>query len=270
MAELRWHAGLYCRLVGARIRSQLQYRASFALDLLGAFFGTFVDFLGIVVIFAHLPRLSGWSLPEVAFFYGTANMSFAFADLFVGHLDSFPRMIREGTFDLILIRPAGSLFQVLTSDFAMRRLGRVFQGAIVLAVALSLLRIPWSPGRVAMLVIMIVSGVLIYASVWVIAMTVTYWAIDAREIANSFTYGGSFLASYPVNIFGGWLRQLLAFAIPMAFVSYFPGLYVLDHPDPLGAPRILQFCAPLVAVILSLLASRIWQFGVRHYRSTGS
>lgn len=265
-----WQIDLYRRLVGARIRAQLQYRASFALDLIGQFFSTFVDFLGVVIIFAHLSRLAGWSLAEVAFFYGTANMSFALTDLFIGHLDLFPRMIRDGTFDLILVRPAGSLIQVLTSDFAMRRLGRVFQGAVVLAIALSLLRVPWSLGRVSMLVVMVVSGFFIYASVWIIAMTITYWAVDGREIANSFTYGGSFLASYPVNIFGGWLRRLLAFVVPMAFVSYFPGLYVLDHPDPLGAPRILQFCAPLVALILTLLAARIWQFGVRHYRSTGS
>lgn len=270
MAELGWRVDLYRRLVGARIRSQFQYRVSFALDLIGQFLSTFVDFLGIVIIFAHLSRLGGWSLAEVAFFYGTANLSFALTDLFVGHLDLFPRMIRDGTFDLILVRPIGSLFQVLTSDFAMRRLGRVFQGIVVLAIALSLLHIPWSPGRISMLAIMVISGVFIYSSVWIIAMTITYWAVDGREIANSFTYGGSFLASYPVNIFGGWLRRLLAFAVPMAFVSYFPGLYVLDHPDPLGAPRFLQFCAPLVALALTVLAGRTWQFGVRHYRSTGS
>jgi ABC-2 type transport system permease protein len=56
----------------------------------------------------------------------------------------------------------------------------------------------------------------------------------------------------------------------MAFVSYFPGLVVLGRSDPLGTPDFLRFCTPLVALALALLASRVWRFGVRHYRSTGS
>ena len=34
----------------------------------------------------------------------------------------------------------------------------------------------------------------------------------------------------------------------MAFVAYFPALYILDKPDPLGLPEFLQFVSPLVAV----------------------
>lgn len=270
MVEIRWRTTLYLHLIGARIRAQLQYRLSFALDLLGAFFITFVDFLGIVILFAHLPRLAGWSLAEVAFFYGTANMSFALTDMIIGHFDLFPRMIRDGSFDLILVRPAGTLFQIIASDFALRRLGRVFQGVVVLGFALALLHLTWTLGRELMLGGMIVTGVIIYASIWIMAMTITYWAVGAREVVNSFTYGGSYLASYPINIFGGWLRRTLAFVIPMAFVSYFPGFYVIGHPDPLGTPPVLAFCTPLIALCLAVLAGRVWRFGVRHYRSTGS
>lgn len=270
MAELLWQGELYLHLIGARIRSQTQYRLSFMLDLLGAFFITFIDFLAVVILFSHLPRLAGWSFPEVAFFYGIANLAFALCDMFIGHLDLMPQMIRTGSFDLVLVRPVGSLFQIIASDLALRRLGRIFQAIVVLGYAVSRLQVPWTPARVAMLLGMIPTGVVIYASIWVMGMTVTFWAVEAREVSNAFTYGGSFLASYPINIFGDWLRGLLAFVIPLAFVSYFPGLYVLDHPDPLGSPEFLRFCTPLVAVALALLASRVWLFGVRHYRSTGS
>jgi len=270
VAELRWRSVLYLRLIGARIRSQLQYRLSFSLDLLGAFLISFIDFLAVVVIFAHLPRLAGWTLAEVAFFYGTSSVSFALTDLAVGHLDLLPAMIKTGNFDLIMVRPAGSLFQVLSSDVQMRRLGRAAQGLVVLIYALALLDITWTVPKATMLVVMIVAGVGIYAGVWVIAMTVTFWTVEVREMANAFTYGGSFLASYPINIFGLWFRRLLAFVIPMAFVSYFPGLYVLGRSDPLGTPGVLRFLTPLVALALLLLAGNVWRFGVRHYRSTGS
>ena len=267
---LRWRAALYVHLIGARVRAQLQYRLSFALDLAGTCFITFVDFLAIVVLFAHLPRLAGWSLPEVAFFYAMATFSFGLTDLIVGHLDEFPRSIRTGAFDLFLVRPVGSLFLVVSSDLALRRIGKMIQATVILLYALGRLHITWTPVRVAMLITMIPTGVAIYSGVWIIAMTVTFWAVEAREVSNSFTYGGSFLASYPINIFGGWTRRLLAFVIPMAFVSYFPGLVVLGRPDPLGAPVFLQYATPVVAVALLLLAMQMWSIGVRHYRSTGS
>ena len=270
MDEARWRAELYARLVGAQVRAQLQYRLSFALDLIGAFFITFLDFLGIVILFAHLPRLSGWSLAEIGFFYGTANMAFGLCDLFFGHLDDFPRMIREGSFDLLLVRPAGSLFQVIASDIALRRIGRVLQSMVVLIFALSRLHVVWTAPRLAMLAGMIVTGTVIYASVWIVGSAIAFWTTEVREVTNAFTYGGSFLASYPINIFGGWTRRLLAFVVPMAFVSYFPGLFVLGRHDPMGTPDALRFCTPLVALIVALLAGRVWRVGVRQYRSTGS
>ena len=58
--------------------------------------------------------------------------------------------------------------------------------------------------------------------------------------------------------------------MPLGFVTCFPALYVLDTPDPLGAPGFVRFIAPAVAVVLLALARWFWGFGVRHYRSTGS
>jgi ABC-2 type transport system permease protein len=55
----------------------------------------------------------------------------------------------------------------------------------------------------------------------------------------------------------------------MGFVAYFPALYILNKPDPLGSPEWLRFCSPLVAVGTCVAAGLIWRFAVRHYRSAG-
>src|SRR5262249_36230861 len=85
---------LWRRLVGAQVRSQLQYRVSFALDLTGAFLISFVDFLAVLVIFHNVPALGTWNVHEVALLYALSTVSFAFTDLLVGHLDLFPQKIR--------------------------------------------------------------------------------------------------------------------------------------------------------------------------------
>lgn len=261
---------LYFRLVGAQVRSQLQYRTSFALDLLANVLISFLDFAAVLILFENVPALDGWTLHEVAFLYATTCISFAFVDLAVGHLDLFPRMIREGTFDLVLVRPRGSLFQVVASDFSLRRVGKALQGAIVLAFALSGLDIDWDAGRVAMLGVMLVAGAAIFAAVWVAGATIAFWTVDGGEFTNAFTYGGNYLTQYPISIYGDWLRRFLAFVVPMAFVCYFPALYVLEKEDPLGFPRAFQFASPLVALAVAVAAGVIWTQAVRRYRSVGS
>jgi ABC-2 type transport system permease protein len=260
---------LWRRLVGAQVRSQLQYRTSFVLDAGSAFLISFIDFLAVLVIFHNTKQLGAWSVREVAFLYAMSSISFALTDLLVGHFDQFPQKIRDGNFDILLVRPRGTLFQVIGSDFQLRRLGKALQGVLVLVYAVGSLTIPWDAGRVALLVVMIPAAIVIFGSVWTIGSCLSFWTTDGGEFTNAFTYGGNFLAQYPIDIFSSWLRRFLAYIVPLAFVCYFPSLYILDKPDPLGLPRLLEFSSPLVALITACVAGLAWRFAVRHYRSAG-
>lgn len=261
---------LYLHLIGARARSQLQYRRSFALQVAGSFLLTFGDFLAIWVIFTQLPRLDGWSLGEVALLYGMSATSFSLADLFIGHLDDLADWIVRGEFDAILLRPLPAFFTVLTAEFEMRRFGRTAQGVVSILVALSLVNIHWNAARVLTLLIAIPSGTLIFSAVWVAGATISFWSQRSTEMVNAVTYGGQQLTSYPMSIYSLPLRGLFTFAVPLAFVDYYPALYLLGKHDPLGLPYAARFIAPLVAVALVLLVRPLWGLGVRHYRSTGS
>jgi ABC-2 type transport system permease protein len=267
--ELADGASLYGRLVAARIRSQLQYPASFALQTVGMFALSFLDFAEILIIFANVPALGGWSLAEVALLYGISSLTFALTDLAIGHLDLLPRLVRDGSFDLVLVRPRGTLYQILTYDFQIRRLGKIVQSGAVLLIALLVLEIQWTPARAAMLATAIPSGVVIFVAIWVTAICIVFWTTEGNEAANAFTYGGSYLTHYPIGIYDPWLRRLLAFAIPTAFVAYFPALFILGKTDPLGLPPALQVASPLVAAASCLVAGIVWSFAVRHYQSAG-
>lgn len=266
MAEL---AAIYGRLIGSRVRSQLQYRLSAVLQILGTMLLALLDLVTIVVIFDKVPALDGWRLEEMALLYGIASISFAVTDLVIGHLDRLPQMIRDGTFDQVLVRPLPSLLQVVASDFALRRVGKALQGLGVLVWAVVAVDVDWTLGRAAMIPLAIVSGTVIYAGVWVALATIAFWIVDAIELVNAFTYGGNFLSQYPVTIFGRWLRGLVIFVVPIAFVAYFPALYVLDKTDDLGLPDWLRFASPLVAIVVALAARLVWENAVRHYRSAG-
>ena len=262
MAEL---PSIYARLIGARIRSDLQYRASFVMFVSSQFLVAFLDFVAIAIIFSHVPRLAGWSLPEVMFLYGATNVSFNLADLFISQIETLPMHIRLGTFDSMLVRPLGPLFQLATEEFALRRIGKVAQGVVVLSLAIAQLNLDWTADRVAMTAVMLAAGAVIFASIWVITAAINIWTIDTTQFGNAFTYGGNFLSQYPIDVYSAWLRRVFAYLLPMAFVNYFPALYILGRPG-----NALRFLSPLVAALITVVASGIWRFAVRHYRSTGS
>ena len=245
-------------LVGARIRSQMQYRLSFFLDLIGACFISLLDFMAVVVLFSHLPRLAGWSLGQVAFFLWHRRYLICPRRSFRGASRPVSAMVRQGTFDLVLVRPVGAPVSGILFRPNLAPLGSGGAGACRTRLCTHNRCVPWDVGRVAMLCTMIPAGVLIFSAVWVTGATVTFWTVESREMANAFTYGGSFLAVYPVNIFGGWTRRMLAFVVPMAFVSYFPGLYILQ-PRPAARPVVPSLRAPLVGAALARSRRWVWQ-----------
>jgi ABC-2 type transport system permease protein len=261
---------LYGRLVGAQVRSQLQYRASFALQVAGQFLGNFVGFVALLLLFHRFEDLAGWSRAEVALLYGIGGTSFGISDMLAGGFDRLSVSIQTGAFDRVLTRPVGTFAQVMASDFQLRRTGRIAQGVVALVCALAWLDVEWTAAKALVLLSAIVSGTVIFGAIWVIGAAITFWTVQTSEVTNVFTYGGEELVSYPMPIYGEGLRRFFTVVVPLAFVTYLPALFILDKPDPLGLPPWLQPCSPLVAALFFLVARGAWALGVRHYQGTGS
>lgn len=261
---------MYRHLIGARIRAQLQYRTSFALLVLGSFALTAVDLVELLVLFRHFDALAGWSLPEIALLYGISGVGIAIGDMLIGHVEQLHIDIRSGQFDVVLLRPAGTLLQVASSDIALRKLGRCAQALIPLAYAFTAGAFVVTPDRIVLLVLCVVSAAVVFAAVFILGACLTFFTVGSGEVSAAFSYGGSYLSSYPLDIFGRLLRRALAFAIPLAFVVYFPSLYMLDKDDPFDFPQWFQFAAPFAAIGFGLVTLFVWRVSVRHYRSTGS
>ena len=264
---------LYRRLVGAQIRSQMQYRVSFLVDLAAQFLGTIVDFGAVAVFFTRVPAIGGWSLGEVGLLYGLSSLSFALADMVIAGFDYMtfgPTMVRMGGFDQVLVRPVHPFIQVLASQFVLRRIGRLAQGGLILAIALSALHVTWTPLQIAFALVTILAGTLFFTGLFVFGSGVSFWTVESLEAMNIVTYGGQMMTSYPMHIFQDWLRTIFMFIIPMAFVNYYPALWLLGKPDPLGGPAWLAFLSPLVCLAVFGAGVWMWSFGMKHYQSTGS
>ncbi|MFI8169362.1 ABC transporter permease [Streptomyces sp. NPDC085931] len=260
----------YRLIAGMWVRSSMTYRTSFVVTVIGNLAVTGLDFVAILLMFSQVDSLGGWSLPEVALLYGLSVTSFGIADLLLGSMDVLGARMRDGSFDTLLVRPAPVLAQVGADRFALRRLGRITQGAVVLGWALVSVDVDWTAAKVLLVPVMVVSGAAIFSAVFVAGAAFQIFAQDAAEVQNAFTYGGTTLLQYPPGVFGKDLVRGVTFMVPLAFVNWVPASHVLGRPYPVGLPGWTAYASPLVALACGALAGLAWRTGLRSYRSTGS
>ncbi|MSZ76561.1 MAG: transporter [Actinobacteria bacterium] len=246
----------------------MAYRASWWMLTIGGFLITGIDFVGIWILFHNVDALGGFTLQEVAFLYGGSGVAMALADLFVGRIERIGQMIRLGKLDQMMVRPVPLLVQVCADEFALRRIARVLQAALVLGWGCTY--VDWTPSRALLTGVMIAAGTAIFFALFIGFACIQFWTTDSAEVANAFTYGGNTLTSYPLSVFPSEVVKGLTFFFPIAFVNWYPSLQVLGRDDPFGYPDWTQYLSPVVAVALVALALLVWRTGVRQYRSTGS
>ncbi len=270
LGRAAWGLRAYGFIAAMWVRSTMAYRASFAMMLVANFATTFLDFAAIMIMFSQVDALGGFTLAEVAFLYGTSGVSFGLADLLLGEGERIGRRVRDGTMDVLLTRPVPVLSQIAADRFALRRLGRIVQGALVLGWSMTRLELDWTVASVLMTVSMVLCGCLIFGCLFVLGGAFQFWAQDASEVQNAFTYGGTTLLQYPPTVFGRELVRGVTFVVPLAFVNWLPALRVLGRDDPLGLPGWVDFAAPAVALLCCTGTALVWRAGLRSYRSTGS
>jgi ABC-2 type transport system permease protein len=260
---------VYAALLRAGMAGQATYRASFAVELLGTAFGMGLDFVEIFAVFHQVPAVAGLSFADVLMVFAIASTGFATADLLVGQSDAVIRHVRDGTFDVVLLRPLSVLGQLAAADVQLRRLGRVTASLALYAVVLVHADLDWTPARAAMVVVGPVAATVVFSSLFVAAGGIVFWVVDGTEVTAALTYGSAYLAQWPIGVLTPVLARFFTFVIPAAFAGYLPALALLGVPDPTGLPGWLPWASPLAALAAAVAAGLVWRSGVRHYVGAG-
>lgn len=262
---------LYLSYAAASLRSQMQYPASFLMQALGNLLASGIELVGIWALFARFDTLRGWTLPEVALFYGLVQVAFALAEAFGRGFDIFDRLVKNGGFDRLLVRPRPLWFQVAATDVQMMRVGRFLQGAAVLVWALTRLGVALTPLRLLQVFGAVAGGAALFVGLFVLQATLAFWTTETLEVMNTVTYGGAETGQYPLPIYRRWFRGFFTVVVPLACVTYYPGMGVLGRAHELGRFGVLwSWLAPAAGLAFLAAALGLWHIGVRHYRSTGS
>ena len=257
---------LYWKYMKMVFRCQLQYRVSFSLTMIAQMLIPFTVFAGMLLLFQRFHLLGSWSVNEVMLCFAVIHMAFALSECFARGFDMFSQVVSQGEFDRVMVRPRGTILQVLGARFEFTRIGRLFLAIVVMVVALNQLSITWNPLKVLTLVLMVSCGTLVFAGIFMMAATLCFWTLQGLEVMNIFTDGGREMAQYPLDIYKKEITRFFTFVIPFGTVNYLPLRFLLDRPG--SAPW--QAFVPLLALLFLVPCVLLWKKGVRRYQSAGS
>ena len=258
---------LYMKFFSIHLRSVMEYKTSFFLTALGQGMTTVLAFLTMYFLFDRFGNIEGYTFNEVLLCFSTIFMAFALAECFGRGFDRFSAIISNGEFDRIMLRPRNEVLQVLGSKIDFTRVGRLIQAVIIFIYGINTCGVEWTAPKIFTLVLMIIGGVCLFFALFMIGASICFFTIEGLEILNIFTDGGRELAQYPLNIYSKWVVKFFTFVVPLAFVNYYPFLYLIDRAQ---GHQVLYMISPIFAMVFLLPAYLLWKFGVRHYKSTGS
>ena len=258
---------IYFRYLAMNLKSVLEYRLSTWLVAAGQTLTTLFSFISLNLLFRRFGSLAGWIFAEAALCFCVTGTAFALSECFARGFDLFSRMIIQGEFDRVLLRPRNTMIQVLGAKTEISRLGRVILSAAILCVIIPMTGIAWNPSKVITLTLMILGGASVFTGVFILGATVCFFTLEGLEVINIFSDGGRELASYPLPVYGKWITRFFTFIIPFGCMNYLPLLYLTGRA---GQWPYLYMLMPLAGFLFLLPCALVWRIGVRHYSSAGS
>jgi ABC-2 type transport system permease protein len=265
-AAVERHFLLFLEYFSQYAKVRISYRGDFFISLATSFAATVFSLGFVVVLFQKVPQLAGWTLPEVVFLWGFTQIPYGLFNIISLNLYDFGNnYIIEGKFDRVLLRPVSSLFQVLFETFRIESVQEIATGIFCMWWATRRLHVPWTPGKLGLLLFFGVCAGVIYVAVFLILSTVSFWFEDRigvhPPVWNLIAFG-----RYPLSIYSGLVQFFLCWIIPFGLASFYPSVRLLGRTV---TPEYVRL-VPVVAVVFLAAAIALWNFGTRHYASTGS
>ena len=261
---------LYLHSMRMLIRSQLQYPASFFMQTLAQLVMEGGEMLAVILLVDRFERLNRWEAGDLFFFFGLMSVTFYLTECFGrGITGNFPYLVRTGQLDTFLVRPRGTLTQVLCSAVDPRRITCIAVGTAALVIGCRLSHVQWTLPKAAAFAEAILFGCMLILALFMIEAIFMIYSVKSVELVNALSYGGRSACEYPIDIYPRPLRILFTAVTPFALVLHVPSTYILEKPL-YGWPSWTAFVCPLAGAVFFGLIYVVFRKAMTHYRSTGS
>lgn len=264
MAKIFDNISLYLSFLKASLKEMLIYRLDCIVGMISQIVTQLVEIIFIWIVFQNTDNLAGWNFMQILLLYGVTLISIGISDFcFDALYDIGPKYIRNGEFDKILLRPVHPLISIIGSSKEFTALGYFGLGLFLTITMLIKLAIPITIILVIKIIFFSIVGAAIIGAINTIFSIASFWTYRSNEVIWSF-YRVYTFAQYPLDIYNKFIKLLITAILPFAFVAYYPSMNYL------GMNKEMIYIAPIIMIILWLLAIKVWNLALNKYRSTGT
>lgn len=259
-----WH--LYKVLIKQFFKTILQSRVDFFMGLLGFFFTQILGIAFLYLIFEQIPSLDGWTLGQLIFIYGFAQIPRGLDHLFTDNLWLVAyRMVINGDFDRYMLRPMNVFFQICCEKLQPDAIGELLIGAILCIVSLAKGIVIVDGVHIVLFIVSVIAGAIIYTSIKLFFATLAFWIKKSGPFLQV-AYEMADFAKYPVEIYGKPIRFVLTYIVPFAFVAYYAASYFLLNKSAFLSIGI----ECIIAAVMWIIAYTFFKIGISKYESAGN
>lgn len=234
MNTVKRYLRLYRVLVAQFLKTIMQSRVDFLIGLLGFFFTQVMGIAFLYLVFQQIPDLQGWTLDQLIFIYGFAQIPRGIDHLFTDNIWLVAyRLVINGDFDRYMLRPMNIFFQVIAEKLQPDALGELLIGTILVVRSLTKGIVIVDGLHVALFFVSIFAGALIYTSIKLFFASLAFWL----KVSGPFlqiAYDMANFAKYPTEIYSKGVRFLITWVIPFAFVAYLPASFFMKADTSAG------------------------------------
>lgn len=264
MKNLKLYASIYYEFFKQNLKVMIEYRVDFIIGALSTIATQLGGVLFVWVIFQNIDNINGWSFYEIIFIYGLLTTCKGINHIFFDDLWTVGnKYIREGSFDIILLRPIRPLFHIVANKVQRDGVGDLLIGIVLISKAIHKLQLNLDAIKILELLFFIAIGSAIIVAINVITCTLSFWTINSTSYMWAIFSLNEF-ALYPINIFHPIISVVVSWIVPYAFASFYPATYFLNK-----SYSHLSMVSPIIAIILWIIALRFWKIGIKNYSSTG-
>lgn len=262
--------GICWAMIKAGLKSEMQFRSNFIIEVAFGLVYQTVGFAFIWVILGKFQTIGGWTLQEVTLLYGIQLMGHALWSLSFSHITNVEAMVRLGEYDTMLIRPLPISFQFMFTQVRVAIIGDLLGAVVLLGVGLRWAHIAWSPAKVTFLILAVIGSGLVRGAVDLAGASLVFRTLSAgyMQWMTGMIFGQ--FGGYPLDIFAMRLRNFLTFVIPVAFVAWIPAAVLLGRTSMLPFPVWVAWCTPLLGLVLMAGAWWLFLHESRQYQSSGT
>jgi len=254
---------IFIKSAKIKIMRGMQYRADFVLGVFASMLLSCLYPASIYLMFSSTKGYENWNLAQITLFQGILILWNGLKDSLFGEIRGvFESVIRNGSFDMILLKPVSAIGTILTSGFYYQGVGGIFAGLLIVIYSVANNGVKLTPFIVFMLFNCLVIGLILYIAILVLYCCLVMKLISMQRIGEVIDKLLGF-AGYPPEIYGSMMRVLVMIFFPIAIWAYFPSQIIL------GREQNGILFAAFFAVGLFLFSLLIWKRVVRAYASAG-